>query len=274
VPELRPQWQLSVATALVLALLFALGRRSQRPRLRAAAAFGREFALVMALLAVWQLVGGSVTSRQGGAFERGRAVWQVERWAHLWSEADLQRLVLPHPVLVAAADRYYAYAHLTGMAVFLVAMWWWRRALYPRLRLTVVLATLACLVVQVVPVAPPRLLPELGFVDTALSRGESVYGDFGTGLSNQLSAMPSVHVAWATIVAVFLWRAGGRLLRAVGLTHLALTVTVVLVTANHWWLDGVVAAVLVGAAVSASEAWYGRQHAGAPSGPDPAPAAL
>lgn len=261
VPELRPQWQLSVVTALLLLLLFALARRSPRPRLRAAAAFGREFALVMALLAVWQLVGGSVHTREGGAFERGRDIWRLERWAHLWSEVDLQRLVLPHPILVAAADRYYASVHLTGMAVFLVAMWWWRRPLYPRLRLTVVLATLACLVVQFVPVAPPRLLPELGFVDTALTRGESVYGSFGTGLSDQLSAMPSVHVAWAGIVAAFLWRAGGPLLRAVGMTHLALTVVVVLVTANHWWLDGVGAAVLVAAALAASEAWYGRRAA-------------
>jgi hypothetical protein len=274
VPELRPQWQLSVVTALVLLLLFALARRSPHRRLRAAAGFGREFALVMALLAVWQLVGGTVLTRQSGAFERGRDIWQVERWAHLWSEVDLQRLVLPHPALVEAADRYYAYVHLNGMAVFLVAMWWWRRPLYPRLRLTVVLATLACLLVQVVPVAPPRLLPEYGFVDTALTRGESVYGSFGTGLSNQLSAMPSVHVAWATIVAVFLWRAGGPLLRAVGLLHLALTVTAVLVTANHWWLDGIVAAVLVGAALAASEAWYRRGAARAPSGPDPAPASL
>jgi hypothetical protein len=258
VPALRPNWQLSVATALALLLVYAVARRSPQPRLRTLAAFCREFALVMALLAVWQLVGGSVLTRANGALDRGRAVWQLERWAHLWSEVDLQRLVLPHPVLVAAADRYYAYAHLNGMAVFLVAMWWRRRALYPRLRLTVVLATLTCLLVQVVPVAPPRLLPDLGFVDTALLRGESVYGPYGTGLSNQLSAMPSVHVAWATIVAVFLWRAAGPLLRAAGVLHLALTVTAVVVTANHWWLDGVVAAAIVAAALSASEAWYGR----------------
>ena len=260
-PELHPQWQLSVATALVLVLVYAGTRRSPRPRLRTLAAFSREFALVLALLAVWQLVGGSVITRADGALDRGRTVWEVERWAHLWSEVDLQRLVLPHPALVAVADRYYEYAHLTGMAVFLVAVWWWRRSLYPSLRLTVVLATLACLLVQVVPVAPPRLLPDLGFVDTALTRGESVYGPYGTGLANQLSAMPSVHVAWATIVAVFLWRAGGPLLRALGVVHLALTVTAVVVTANHWWLDGVVAAIIVAAALSASDAWYRRRPA-------------
>src|SRR6185437_3204335 len=106
--------------------------------------------------------------------------------------------------------------------------------------------------------------PDLGFVDTALTRGESVYGPYGTGLANQLSAMPSVHVAWATIVAVFLWRAGGPVLRGLGVLHLALTVAAVVVTANHWWLDGVVAAIIVAAALSASDAWYRRRPAPAP----------
>lgn len=271
-PELHPQWQLSVVTALALALLHLAWRRSARPRLRVAAAFGREFALVMALLAVWQLVGGSVHTRTAGALDRGRDVWRLERWAHLWSEVDVQRLVLPHPALVGAADRYYAYAHLNGMAVFLVWMWWRRRPLYPPLRLTVVLATLACLLVQVVPVAPPRLLPEFGFVDTALARGESVYGPYGTGLANQLSAMPSVHVGWAVIVAVFLWRAGGTGARLVGLVHLGLTVTAVVVTANHWWLDGLVGAGIVGLAVAASDAVHGcRRVAIVASGGDGPP---
>ena len=58
--------------------------------------------------------------------------------------------------------------------------------------------TLLCLLIQLVPVAPPRLLP--GYVDTAAKYGESVYG-LGFG-ADQLSAMPSVHVAWAVLVGV------------------------------------------------------------------------
>lgn len=250
VPELSPSWQLSVATAAALAVVAVVGLRSARPRWRTAGAFGREFALVMSLLAIWQLVGASVHTREAGATERARGVWQFERTLHLVSEADLEQLVLPHHWLAAAADRYYAYAHLNGMAVFLVAMWWLRRDVYPRIRLTVVLATLACLLVQIVPVAPPRLLPDLGFVDMALVRGESVYGPYGTGLSNQLSAMPSVHVAWACIVAWYLWWYTTPRLRWIGPVHLTLTVLAVVVTANHWWLDGAVAAGFVALALA------------------------
>ena len=115
----------------------------------------------------------------------------------------------------------------------------------------IICSTLACLVVQTVPVAPPRLLSEFGFVDTALRDGSSVYGPFGSGMANQLGAMPSVHVCWAVIVGWYVWRAAPRPWRVIGPLHTVLTVLVVVVTANHWWLDGVVAAgfvVLVAAA--------------------------
>jgi PAP2 superfamily len=131
------------------------------------------------------------------------------------------------------------------MALFLVLMWWRRREVYPAIRMTVVITTLACLLVQVEPVAPPRLLPDLGFVDTALLQRESVYGPDGTGLSNQVSAMPSLHVAWATIIAWYLWRHTGPRIRWLGTAHLSLTVFLVVASANHWWLDGLVAAGLV-----------------------------
>src|SRR5258708_38033477 len=63
--------------------------------------------------------------------------------------------------------------------------------------------TAACLVVQLIPVAPPRMFQQLGFVDTALRYGQSVYGAVGSGFADQLSAMPSVHVAWAVLVGAY-----------------------------------------------------------------------
>jgi hypothetical protein len=157
--------------------------------------------------------------------------------------------VLPHPWLVEGANTFYGYAHLNGMALFLLWIWWRHRQQYARARTVIVLSTLACLLVQIVPVAPPRLLAERGFVDTALAYGQSVYGEFGTGMANQLSAMPSVHVGWAVIVAVFVWRCGGRGWRWLGVAHAVTTTLVVVVTANHWWLDGIVAAGFVAIAL-------------------------
>jgi PAP2 superfamily protein len=276
---LEPTWQLSLTGAAALGGLATAGRRSPHPGRQAAAAFGREFALVLSLLALWQLVGAGVHTREAGALQRARRIASLERSLHLVSEVDVQRLVLPHPWLVKAADLFYAYAHLNGMALFLVLMWWHRRDVYPSIRRTVVLTTLACLLVQIVPVAPPRLLPDLGFVDTALLQRESVYGTYGTGLSNQLSAMPSVHVAWASIIAWYLWWHTGRRIRWIGPAHLALTVGVVVASANHWWLDCLVAAGIVAVTVVGGRmaAWRtvraspppSRSGSSSPRGPAP-----
>jgi hypothetical protein len=72
-----------------------------------------------------------------------------------------------------------------------------------------------------------------------LKYGQSVYSN---GLAvDQLSAMPSVHVAWAVLVGYYVWRISPSRWRFVGPLHALATVLVVVVTGNHWWLDGIVA---------------------------------
>jgi hypothetical protein len=65
--------------------------------------------------------------------------------------------------------------------------------------------------------------------------------------TNQFAAMPSLHVAWPVWIVAATWIAGaGRRGRALALVHLSLTSFAVVVTANHWVLDGVAGAALVG----------------------------
>jgi hypothetical protein len=92
-------------------------------------------------------------------------------------------------------------------------------------------------VISFVPVAPPRILAGAGFVDTAVLYGQSVY----VSDANELSAMPSVHVLWAVLIAWYAVRIGSGRWRVLGPIHAAVTIFVVVCTANHWWLDGVVA---------------------------------
>lgn len=256
-PQLQPSWQLSALTAAVLLVVVLACRTVLRGRRGAATAgsFAREFSVVMALLGLWQYVGALVHTRVAGAMDRAREIAALEAWLRWPRELAVQRAVLPHPWLVTFSNTYYAYAHLNGMALFVLWLWWRHRDVYPRMRTVMIVSTLACFLVQVVPVAPPRLLPELGFTDTAMAYGQSVYGDFGSGVANQLAAMPSVHVGWALIVGWFVWRCAPRPWRWAGPLHAALTLFVVVATANHWWLDGVVAGLLVLAAAGVAPAW-------------------
>ena len=275
-PQLRPSWQLSVTVAAILLATTLICRPLRRRPTDLIGAFAGEFTLVMALLALWQYIGQYVHRQVAGATERALLIFQWQHDMHLPSEVWVQQLVLPHPWLVRGLDDYYDFAHLNSMAIFLVWMWWRHRDVYPRARNTVVLTTLACLLVQAIPVAPPRLMPQLGFVDTALVYGQSVYGPFGSGIANQLAAMPSVHVGWAAIVGWYVVRVSSSRWRVIGPTHTALTVLAVVATANHWWLDGIVAVAFMALAIPGQEvaraAWRRWLNRGGPPVPEPSTA--
>lgn len=113
-------------------------------------------------------------------------------------------------------------------------------------RAMVVLLTAACLLVQLVPVAPPRLLPADGMADTAARYGQSVYSTASGLHPNQFSAMPSIHVGWALLAAVVVVQVSGSRWRWLACVYPALTTLAVVVTANHFWLDAIVAAALLG----------------------------
>ena len=91
-----------------------------------------------------------------------------------------------------------------------------------------------------VPTAPPRLFPQEGFVDTITDFAQ-VNHDSGLVklFINTYAAIPSMHVAFSTMIGItgvlvsrhkitkFLWAA-----------YPVLVFWVVVVTANHFWIDG------------------------------------
>lgn len=257
---IKASWQLSAATSLALALLWALAAW----RLRVAAApselaaadlpgaattgrgrhrtwvamtFAREFAVLMGVFAVYQHTAYLVYGHYQGAFEHALLVWRAERWLHLPSEVAVQHLTAGWPAVEEGMNWYYANMHLTAMAVFVLWMWWRHRDHYPLLRNTIAATTVISVLIQLVPVAPPRMFPQLGFVDTAEKYGQSVYGYIA--FADQLAAMPSIHVAWAVIIAVFGVRVARRRWWPVFIGHAVIVTWVVVATANHWWLDAV-----------------------------------
>jgi len=220
-------------------------------RIRGAVApFAREIALVLGLYSLWRIAGQLSVVHTQGAERRGLDIWHLEQALHLPSELTLQRAVLPHAWLVQVANVYYAVVHVPALIAMLVWLFVRHRDRYPAVRNALALLTGACLLIQLVPVMPPRLVPSLGFVDTGHFYGQSVYTQLGRGASDQLSAMPSVHVGWAVLVGLVVITASTSRWRWLVLAHPIATALVVVVTANHWWLDGIVAVGLLAAAVA------------------------
>lgn len=124
------------------------------------------------------------------------------------------------------------------------------------------------------PCMPPRLLPEsFGFRDTVRQdHAESVW--VGGSNVNQLAAMPSLHFTYAFIIGcTFLYQSGAlqacRGPRGVtrknpvvsfgyivaGVVYPLLVLSVIVATANHYYLDAVVATFSVALSLLSNRIW-------------------
>jgi hypothetical protein len=214
----------------------------------------RELVVLNVLFILWRVVGRLSLLHGRGAIGRGSAIWHAERVLHLPSEASLQDAILGHATIDRIANGWYAYAHAVLLAAVLLWLLARHRDAYPRWRNLTVGVTAVSLLVGLLPVAPPRLVPSTGMVDLAARYHQSVYDGIGHGITDQLSAMPSVHIAWAVIVAVAIVTVTASAWRWLAAAYPVVTAYVVVVTANHYWLD-----VIAGALVVAAVAMVGRR---------------
>jgi hypothetical protein len=206
----------------------------------------RELTVLGLLFIVWEIVGHFSLLHSAGAEGRGRWIWHAERTLRLPSEAAMQRGILGDPTLCRLLNGFYSYAHAGMLAATLLWLLWRHREHYARWRNLVVAFTGVSFVVQLLPVAPPRLVPSLHMVDLAARFHQSVYASSG-GVADQLSTMPSLHIGWAVLVAAAIIRVSRSRWRWLAVLHPIITTYVVIVTANHYWLDGVVAVALLAA---------------------------
>jgi hypothetical protein len=234
-------WEHSFEVAAVLTVAGAAMAASKNRAVRGVGAFARETAVIGVLYALWQLAGEVSVTGTDGAFRRARWIAHAENYLPLPSERTLQHLILGHGLIVQGANLYYAAMHLTMMLTFLIWLFVRHRDRYRPIRQVMAWTTFGCLLVQLLPVAPPRMLP--GIIDTGRLYDQSVYSS-GFPI-DQLAAMPSVHVAWAVLVGYYAWRVSPSRWRYLGPAHAVLTILVVVVTGNHWWLDGIVAVAIL-----------------------------
>jgi hypothetical protein len=216
-----------------------------------------EIALVAVLFLAYKIGRLAVEGHVAEALANAREVWHLERLLHLPSEYGLQHGLLGDERLIRAANCYYAYVHFPLTAACLVWMWVRRPEHYVRTRRTLAWLTAAALAVHMLmPLAPPRMLTAVGMVDTGRLFGPEVYGSPSTDtLTNQYAAMPSLHAGWALAAAVALIGASRTRWRWLWLLHPVITLVVVVVTGNHYWLDAIVATALLGVVAAAQSAW-------------------
>ncbi len=91
------------------------------------------------------------------------------------------------------------------------------------------------------PMAPPRFLEELGFVDTVMRNSSSYRLLQPPAFTNQYAAMPSLHVGWNVLMGIAIYTTTtNRLWRAFAVVMPLAMYAATILTANHFVLDGVV----------------------------------
>jgi membrane-associated phospholipid phosphatase len=209
----------------------------------------------------WQ-VGGLLGLEQAYEFTRGRIPLETDvavlnayrvldfEWRHgFFIESRLERFFLRYHMVMSAVDGFYVFAHVGVTLGVLVWIYVRRRDQYPFVRNLLALTTgIALIVFYVYPTAPPRLLPNYGFVDPAyfyhlVDAGGAQLDSY---TYNPYAAMPSLHVGYALVIAWSLLRAERRTaVRALAVLYPPVMAAVVLISGNHWVLDVVGAVITV-----------------------------
>lgn len=217
------------------------GRQERRPR-----AIVGELLLVGLLFGLYRS-GRALTN---GEFDRALTnaahVIRLEQALGVFNERSVQNWVLGSQALVSGLNRYYVTVHFPVTIVFLVWAYLRHHRAYSFIRTWFAIVTFLALAIHVgFPLAPPRMTS--GFVDTLQQYGPRIYtADPSRSVANQFAAMPSLHFGWALMLAVSVVAIKRTRRSLLIFLHPFVTLLAIVGTANHYWFDAAVAAVLAG----------------------------
>lgn len=214
-------------------MLETLAHRLRRLRL------AREVLFIAGAYMAYELVRSMAAGRAVEALQNADLIVRAEQALGIFAELNLQVALLSYSGLVDLLSLWYFWGHFPLLIA--VAIWTFYRHNddYRWARNAVLLAGgIALIAYATFPVAPPRLVPAAGFVDTLRGVFALQYDD--SSLVNQYAAVPSMHQGFALIVGATLFRIWGGRRGAMALVFLSAVMLISIVaTGNHWFLDAV-----------------------------------
>ncbi len=245
------------------------------PRLR----WWREMLYVLAFYGVYSWIrnqfgsSGSFSASNASALRNAEWIIDIEKAMGLFFEEALQQVFEGWGWFYWFWNVFYGSLHFVVTAAVMVYLYRRYPLRYQRFRTVLAFTTgLALIGFASFPLMPPRLLAAGGeyganltqyeFVDTLVVHGGLWSFDSGTmeSISNQWAAMPSLHIGWAVwcslALAPILRARWGRIAIMV---YPVLTLFGVVVTANHYWIDGVGGLIMLGAGLWGAKrvlAWF------------------
>ncbi|TDC75444.1 phosphatase PAP2 family protein [Streptomyces hainanensis] len=223
-----------------------------------------ELLLIAVSYGVYSLIRNAAPESIDAAQRHARWIWDIQGHLSLDFELAVNHAVAGITWLIVPMNYYYATLHFVVTIGVLIWLFRYHPGRYGATRLVLFATTgVALLGYYFFPLAPPRLMAGMDFIDTAaVHRTWGSLSNQGTAMadvSNQYAAMPSMHIGWSlwcgitvAVLARPLW------LRILGALYPALTLLVIVATANHFWLDAVGGAICLAFGYLVARLWFGR----------------
>jgi membrane-associated phospholipid phosphatase len=220
----------------------------------------RQLVLFAGAYYVYRIVRGIVDGQAMQAFENGRTLVYLERELGLFFEPGLQAWAEGQEWIIWVANVMYVNSHFIVTTSFLIWLYLARNHAYYFVRNMFMVAMGFALALYVAyPTAPPRFLTEWGFTDTVAEAVGNEAEMSASVLYNPYAAVPSMHVAFALMIALpAISLVSHRTLKVLWALYPLLVTFVVVVTANHYWIDALLGAMVAGAAAWVAKSALGR----------------
>jgi PAP2 superfamily len=222
----------------------------------------RQISLFACAYFAYRLVRGLVEGHANAAFAHASDLISLERGLHLFVEPSIQAWASGSHLVMTLASWLYVNAQTSvtfGALLYLYMRH--NRSFYFVRNMFMIAMAIALVGYTVFPTAPPRFMPEWGFIDSVSDfTGVRVSHTSASmsALFNPYAAVPSMHVAFALMVGWPLARlARRRLVKAVWLLYPFLMTFVIVVTANHFIVDALLGALTAGASAYGAS-WLAR----------------
>ncbi|HZO60554.1 MAG TPA: phosphatase PAP2 family protein [Solirubrobacterales bacterium] len=250
-------FRLIVPLAILLVLAGLLRWHSKHtgraPRLRWLPKGGSDALLQLSLFVMadilYETVRGVAESNAATAFSNARVIVELEQNTGLFFEQGLQTWAMGQRVLIDFANFMYVNSHFVMTTTVLVWLYLRHNERFYFVRnMFMVAMGLALVGYVLMPTAPPRFFPELGFVDT-IAYYVNVKHDSGLValFFNPYAAVPSMHVAFALMISIpTMLIVRNRAAKVFWALYPLLVSFVVVVTGNHWVFDAIVGAAVAG----------------------------
>jgi membrane-associated phospholipid phosphatase len=222
----------------------------------------RQVSLFAAAYFAYMLVRGLADGSANAAFAHARDLIALERTLHLFIEPSVQAWASGSHFLMGLAS--WLYVNAQGSVTITALLYLYvrhNRNFYFVRNMFMIAMAIALVGYTVFPTAPPRFMPEWGFIDTVSDFTPVNVSHTSASMSslfNPYAAVPSMHVAFALMIggslALLVRR---RTVRVLWLLYPFVMTFVIVVTANHFIVDALLGALTAGASAYGAS-WLAR----------------